>query len=81
MIIKLYCCYDVVAGEAGPIFQAKNDGVALRQFQNLMNREGIIKEDYELRYLADYDTELCVIQRCKTRMVRVGFDTSMEDIK
>ena len=30
MITRLYSVYDSVAGEYGPLFQAKNDDVALR---------------------------------------------------
>ena len=34
MIQRLYTVRDLVAEENGPIFTAKNDGVALRQFRD-----------------------------------------------
>jgi hypothetical protein len=57
MIYRLYTVFDKVAEEAGPIFQAKNDGVALRNFGSILQSQGLNPEDYKLLYLADYDTE------------------------
>nr|WAE43365.1 MAG: nonstructural protein [Microviridae sp.] len=36
MIMRLYVMYDSVANEAGPIYEAKNRGVALRSYQQAM---------------------------------------------
>ena len=55
----VYCIFDKVANEGGPLFQAKNDAVALRQFQ--MMREGLHKEvrpdDFKLFRLGFYDSD------------------------
>jgi hypothetical protein len=57
MIYGLYTVYDKVAEEAGPVFQAKNDGVALRNFQGILQSQHLNPDDYKLIYLADYDSE------------------------
>lgn len=36
MQTKLYTVYDSVAEEAGPIFQAVNDAVAMRNYNNML---------------------------------------------
>lgn len=59
----LYCVYDKIAEEAGPIFCAANEGVAMRQFRRLMG-EAVDVEDYQLLYLGSYDTKLCKIDTC-----------------
>ena len=38
MRVNVYTIYDVVADECGPIFQAKNDTVALRCFMSLFSK-------------------------------------------
>jgi len=51
----LYCIYDSLAEEAGPIFQAANDAVAARSFRNVVKdfKEG--RQDYTLMKLGTYD--------------------------
>lgn len=45
----LYTIFDRVAEEAGPTFNAVNDGIALRNFQNLMEKvPPIQKQEYRL---------------------------------
>lgn len=61
--MRLYTIYDNVALEAGPLFPAKNDGVAWRQFQQLL-AETYNKEDYSLLYCGDFDTDSAVIAPC-----------------
>lgn len=36
MKTNMYTVFDRVAEEAGPVFEAVNDGVAIRQFRNLL---------------------------------------------
>ncbi len=49
MTVKLmYVVFDVVAGESGPVFEANNDGTAMRQYQHMMAKEGVQEGDYEL---------------------------------
>lgn len=58
MKANIYTIYDVVAKECGPIFQGKNDEVAVRVFNSLLNDTPNIKPtDYEIYCLGEFDTE------------------------
>lgn len=50
----LYSIKDVVAEEFGPVFEAVNNGVAIRNFSNVL-KETKYPEDYELYKLGNYD--------------------------
>ena len=54
--LKLYSIRDLVAGECGPIFTAKNDGVAIRQVCNMMH-DVVDINDYALYCVGTFDTE------------------------
>lgn len=56
MVINVYCIYDKVAEEAGPLFQAVNDKIAMRQFKQLGIPESLQK-DYSLHRIATYDSK------------------------
>ena len=58
--LKLYSIRDLVAGECGPIFTAKNDGVAIRQVCMMMH-EVVDVEDYALYCVGTFDTEEMVL--------------------
>lgn len=58
---RVYAVYDKRAEEAGPLFQAKNDSVGLRNFENMLDREGVKAEEYKLLYLGIYDNEKVMI--------------------
>ncbi len=63
MKMRIYTIYDKLAREGGPLFQAKNDQVAHRQFQTqLTNMPNIEIDDFELRCVGEYDNEQCQIQ-------------------
>ena len=47
MITNIYTIRDKVAEEVGPLFQAKNDAVAIRQFKQLV-KDSENPEEYEL---------------------------------
>ena len=58
MKVNIYTIYDKVACESGPIFQAKNDGVALRCFMSLMkDTPSVNPTDYDVYCLGEFDTE------------------------
>ena len=58
MKVNIYTIYDKVACEAGPIFQAKNDGVALRCFMSLIkDTPNINSTDYDVYCLGEFDTD------------------------
>ena len=54
--VKLYSIRDLVAGECGPIFTAKNDGVAIRQVCMMMH-DVVDVADYALYCVGTFDTE------------------------
>ena len=57
MEVKLYTIRDLVAGECGPMFTAKNDGVAIRQACMLMSEPSLDINDYSLYCVGTFDTE------------------------
>ena len=58
MKVNIYTIYDKVACEAGPIYQAKNDGVALRCFMSLIkDTPSVNPTDYDVYCLGVFDTE------------------------
>ena len=58
MKVNIYTIYDKVACEAGPIFQAKNDGVAFRCFMSLIkDTANVVPSDYDVYCLGEFDTE------------------------
>lgn len=62
---NLYCLYDRVAEEAGPLFHAVNDGVALRQtVQTLKPLPPTIREEYSLFRVGSYDARTMKIDVC-----------------
>ena len=58
--LKLYSIRDLVAGECGPIFTAKNDVVAIRQVCMMMH-DVVDVEDYALYCVGTFDTEEMVL--------------------
>lgn len=60
MMTRLYAIRDRVAQDCGPLFQARNDGVAMRHYQQFMAEveKGFCKRtDFVLLYCGDFDTE------------------------
>ena len=58
MKVNIYTIYDTVAKECGPIFQSKNDDVAVRAFHSLLaETSNVMTTDYELYCLGEFDTE------------------------
>jgi hypothetical protein len=70
MKMRLYVAYDRVAEEAGPVFQAANDGVAARKFRQILQEVPAIDLDgYKLYSVGQYDS---------TEMLVTGFDVPLE---
>lgn len=55
-VMRLYSIYDVVAEEYGPLFEAKNDAVARRQFQALAQQHkfDVHSGDFQLWYFGQF---------------------------
>ncbi len=66
MIRRLYVIHDRVAEEAGPIFEAINDGIAHRNFKRFMS-ENTAKDhyfeelDFQLVHLGEIDKTTLII--------------------
>lgn len=58
----LYTIYDRVAEQCGPVFQAVNDGIASRNFCQLIDEKASYPEDYDLIYLGSIDLKTMLIQ-------------------
>ena len=59
--VRLYVIYDRVAREGGPIFQAVNDGVAMRSYKAFMAQSPVSPEEYQLVCIGLYDPEVMKI--------------------
>ena len=58
MKVNIYTIYDKVAEESGPVFQAKNDMVAVRMLKSLVSdNPNISIDEYEVYCLGEFDTE------------------------
>lgn len=60
MITNLYCIRDVAAEDSGPIFHAKNNAVAVRNYQQMM-KDTPYSGDYKLLLLGSYDSDRTLI--------------------
>ena len=61
MIQRLYTIKDQVAEEAGPIFHAKNDQVAFRNYANMAAEKNLPPEEFKLLCIGEYNTETAEI--------------------
>ena len=58
MKTELFTIYDKVAEEVGPIFQARNMGVAARYIREMFNQnKDIVASDYDVICLGTFDSE------------------------
>ncbi len=57
MTYNLYTIYDKVSKECGPVFQAKNFGVAKRYLEDMVKNNPIKLDEYSLYQLATFDSE------------------------
>lgn len=55
--MNLYVIYDRVAEQSGPIFEAINDGIAFRQYEQVM-RQATIPDDYMLLRVGSIDHDI-----------------------
>jgi len=55
--VFIYVMYDRVAQESGPVWEAKNDGVAVRGFNQMLEKSRVPPEEYRLLRVASMDKE------------------------
>ncbi len=79
MKTNVYTIYDKLARESGPLYQAKNDAVAYRQFcTQLKEIKNINEDDFELLNIAEYDNEECQLQNMITITVDIAWLAYLE---
>ena len=59
--MRCYAIKDMVANEFGPIFYAKNDEVALRQYNQLQAKNEFIIDEFKLFFLGSLDDDKGII--------------------
>lgn len=74
--MKIYCIYDKLAQEGGPLFEAKNDGIALRMYQGIQLPGN--PEDFKILWVGDYSHDPVKITAI-TPPVEVNMMTKVED--
>lgn len=83
MIMNMYVVHDKVAEESGPVFEAKNDGVAFRQFQQLaLNTNGANPDDFTLLCIGSVDHEknsVGVLPIAKEVIANLGMEDSVDE--
>lgn len=66
---NMYVIRDSVAQESGPIFEAKNDGIALRNFRQFLAKLETAADEQHLIHVGMIDHESDVIVAVKPREV------------
>lgn len=80
MKLGIYVIFDKVAEQAGPLFQAKNDGVAMRMVSVMKAQKQIVNDDdYSLLFLGKYDDELCEVEGKEVRVVNVSMSLTEDE--
>lgn len=61
-MMRLYAIYDRAAEESGPLFEAKNDSVAIRSYTQLLDRVAPHDRDaYRLYCVGTYDRDTMLV--------------------
>jgi len=55
--MNLYTIRDKVAEDCGPVFQAKNNGVAVRNFEQMFEKNAVSASDFVLLLLGTFDQD------------------------
>lgn len=80
MTFGIYTIYDSQADQYGPLFEAKNDAVALRKCRNeFKNVPGL--SDYSLFKVGTFDDELCELACIMEPECVVNFDELYLEVK
>jgi len=79
MITYLYTVHDKVAMQSGPVFEAVNDGVAVRQFRTLM-RDVHDERDYALLRVGMMDHETNIIVSDEIEDITEAIATQSEGV-
>lgn len=75
---RLYVIYDSVAEQAGPIFEAKNDGTAWRQYEQVRDKKIPTPKDFSLIRVGTFDDETLDITPETTREINANLSIAEE---
>jgi hypothetical protein len=62
MTVKLYVVRDRIAAESGPIFEAKNDGVARRNYERSFLSQDVDPDEFRLLCVGVYNRDKTQIE-------------------
>ena len=78
MINNVYTVEDVVAEDTAPVFEARNDGVAIRQFKDLLTKVPN-PEEYVLWQVGRMDHDKKRIAPCEAKLILEGSKTIQKE--
>ena len=55
--MRLYCIYDKIAKEGSTPFEAKNDDVAWRNYQHVLEKNALRDNEYSLLYIGVFEKD------------------------
>ena len=58
-IMRVYAVFDRLAEECGPLFEQKNDQVALRAYRNMLKQQSSAPEEFQLLWIGTMDHDKC----------------------
>jgi len=80
--VGLYTIYDRIAQEAGPVFNAKNDQVAVRNAVALLKSVSDTQiDDYLLYRVGTFDTDINHIDDCEKKIIDYEFQFLVDSDK
>ena len=80
-MVNLYAVFDKTAEECGPIFEAKNDGLAVRFFKKKLESvdPGLV-EEFQLLQVGTLDHDKCLVESLDIpELVEVTVNTEVEE--
>lgn len=60
--MRLYVIRDIIAEESGPVFEAKNDAVARRNYGNFLQKVKAGGTEFKLMAIGEYDHDKDLLQ-------------------
>lgn len=81
MLCRMYVVYDYVAQTSGPIFEARNDGVALRNFAEYLSKvPDLYREEQELFCVGQINHDNQVIDTWPFQTIKAHVNTETDDV-
>lgn len=77
LTMGLYVINDKIADEDSPVFEAKNEAIALRQYRGLLSKESVFPEEYRLFQVGNINKSTHVLTAMKP--VEILYNINTED--